>query len=111
MKSIGSDSPVKRSEFLKETQSLRQGINTLDRKVNNIALAVTSIDERLGKVEETMMTKQDGQTIIDHVDAVMHRIETYDRKAVVHDERFNAGEAVLNDHEKRITRPEATPSK
>src|SRR3989344_8787813 len=61
MKSIGSDSPVKRSEFLKETQSLRQGINTLDRKVNtldrkvnNIALTVTNINERLGKVEETM---------------------------------------------------------
>src|SRR3989344_1894665 len=103
MKSIGSDSPVKRSEFLKETQSLRQGINTLDQKVNTLALELVRTNVRLEKVdyalETRVATKDDIGKVLDAIDQFSHRIETYDRKALVHDRRFTDNDAALNDHE------------
>ncbi len=108
---------VTRVEFTNATQSLRDDIRNLDGKFDRridvldrrtisqgdllSKLAVKSIlfEERFDRIEKTMMTKEDGQKIIDHIDAFAHRIETYDRKALVHDER-------LNNHETRLTRLE-----
>ena len=111
-------SAVTRSEFLKETQSLRkdlknldQKVSTLDQKVNNIAREVGDTKDRIMRVEENMATKADIRKVLDFIDAFAQRIETYDRKAVVHDHRLNETETALKDHETRIVQLEGVSSK
>ncbi len=93
-----SSQSVSKKEFLQESKCVRSEIkqlddkvnkldgkvNKLDDKVNKVALKIIHIEEDLNQVKETMLTKLDGQKIIDHIDAFAHRIETYDRKAIVH---------------------------
>ena len=103
--------PVTQTQFLEETKSIRSEIRTLDDKVNKLDDAVHKIASgllttqgSLRQVQETMLTKEDGQKIIEHIDAWSRRFETYDGKALVQDHR-------LNDHETRIARLETAGPK
>ncbi len=80
----------------KAERSVRTDMYTMGRKLAG-AIEKNRLD--IKEIKETMLTKQDGQRIIAHIDALTHRIETYDRKALVYDHR-------LNDHESRTTRIE-----
>ena len=112
---------VTRPEFFKETQSIRKElkeetqsirnelktlnntVNQLDTKVNKIAVALLNTQHDLQTVKETMMTKEDGQRIIEHIDAFAQKYEVYDRKVVVDDERIKVAESTLQNHETSIT--------
>ena len=130
MKPEKSESSVTRTEFFKETQAIRNEIGTqgnrmntledkvtklddkvtkLDDKVNKIALEVVDTKSRVQRIEETMMTKEDGQKIIEHIDAWAQRFEVYDRKALVHDKRLENLETQSVNHETRITHLESSP--
>ena len=108
MQNKKSDPPVTRSEFLKETGSIRTEINKLDDKidkaVNRLAGEIVKTQTDLKEVKETMATKEDVSEILNAIDTFAQKAENYDRKAVFHDSR-------INDHEERITQLEKTASK
>ena len=64
-----------------------------------LALEIIKNRTDLAEIKETMATKEDVNKILGVVDAFAQRIETYDRKTILHDAR-------LSDHEARITRLE-----
>ncbi len=89
-----------RSELYKETGSIRTEMRSFEERVSLVLIKnQADIKEIKETISTKLATKEDFNTILNHIDASMHRIETYDRKTIVHDAR-------LNDHEARITRLE-----
>ena len=129
MENKKSNHPVTRSEFLKEahcirkevkekTQALQKEIervdnkvDTLDTKVNKIAVELLQTSTRLQRVEENMATKEDVNKILNAIDNFTLKTETYDRKAIVHDHRIKEAESELQNHETRIAHLENISSK
>lgn len=67
----------------------------LENKINNLTLKVINIDSRLMRVEETIATKDDINRIINLIDAFTHKLETYDRSAVIRDYLRKEAEAKI----------------
>lgn len=93
---------VTHNELKEESQKLQGMIKAVDDKANRTINDLLDTKARLGRIEENMFTKQEGQKLLEHMDAWAQRFETYDRKAVVHDARLNENETQLKDHETRI---------
>ena len=95
MQNKKSDPPVTRTEFLKETGSIRKELRT----------QTTQLALDLKEVKETMTTKEDLRQevgkVLGAIDAFAQKAENYDRKAVFHESR-------INDHEERIVQLEKT---
>lgn len=107
MENKKSDPPVTRSEFFKETGSIRVDIKNLDDKldkaVNRLAGEIVKTQTDFQKVEERIETKISTEIskVLGAIDAFAQKAENYDRKAVFHDRR-------INDHEERIIQLEKT---
>jgi len=111
MKNKKSDPPVTRSEFLKETGSIRELVSeetgSIRREMatkqdfNKLANEIVKIQTDM----KTMATKEDIRQeigkVLNAIDTFAQKSENYDRKAVFHDSR-------INDHEERITHLEKT---
>ena len=91
-----SDPTVRRSEFLREIQSIR---TDLDVKTGKLALAISQNQADILDIKENMATKSDIGRVLNAIDSFTQKNETFDRKVIVHDAR-------INDHEARLTRPE-----
>ena len=82
---------ITRTEFYAETKSIRYDLGSAITKTHS---------ELMEEIVSTRMElKEDIGKVLGVIDAFTLRIETYDRKAIVHDAR-------INDHEARITRLE-----
>lgn len=87
-------------------KELSARIDSLDQKVGKLAVEVINLKEEVVIIKETMMTKQDVQKIIEHIDGFARRVETYDGKTLVQDRRLLYLENHFSDHEKRIQKIE-----
>ncbi len=98
MKKQKSESFVTNSVFVNETTSIRADMRSMEQR-----LALAIIKTQSDVVKESMIIKmtlkEEIGNVLNAIDSFTHRIETYDRKTLVHDAR-------LNDHEARITRLE-----
>ena len=106
---------MKQQELVKKVDDLtitlarvESTLSRVDSTTKNLAVGMLRIEDRLTNVEENMFTKAEGQKLINHVDAVMQRIEVYDGKAKVQDHRLKELEAQGSNHEIRITNLETT---
>ena len=79
----------------KTVGSLGQTVGSLDGNYKGLTKEFIDFKVRLQYVEENMMHKDAEKRILDRIDAFAHRVETYDRKAWVHDERFKQIETRL----------------
>jgi hypothetical protein len=84
-------------------------LSTLDSKIDKVALSILKTQEDMHVIKETMATKNDVRLITTRMDAFAHRIDVYDKKAVVHDYRFNQLEPKVKDHETRLSALEKRP--
>ncbi|MBI2119216.1 MAG: hypothetical protein HYT97_06280 [Elusimicrobia bacterium] len=78
----------------------------LNQKIEKVAIEVVHLKEEVKFIKETMLNKEDGQKIIEHIDEFARRVETYDGKTVVQDKRLLYLENHFIDHEKRIQKIE-----
>ncbi|MBI3012932.1 MAG: hypothetical protein HYY63_04830 [Elusimicrobia bacterium] len=101
-----------RSEFKQECASIRsefkQEKEWVRDTIGKLTLRIIRLEEELKSMREQMATKDDVRRILDAIDAFTHRVETYDRKAVVHDARLNQNELTLQNHETRIVQIETS---
>ncbi|OGR57346.1 MAG: hypothetical protein A3I11_07150 [Elusimicrobia bacterium RIFCSPLOWO2_02_FULL_39_32] len=77
-----------------------------NKKFEKLFIEIVNLKEELKFIKETMLTKEDGQKIIEHIDEFARRVETYDGKTVVQDKRLLYLENHFVDHEKRIQKIE-----
>ena len=75
--------------------------NDLLKFKDEIVHQLLKVQLKTDNVEKNMMTQDDKRELISHIDAFAQKIEVYDRKVIVQDER-------LNNHEARITRLETS---
>ena len=123
MKKKKSDSPVTRSEFLKEINKLstKDDLNKLDDKVNKLddkfdkavnrlaaEIVKTQSDLREVKdhIETKLATKDDISRVLNAIDAFTVKAKNYDDKALFHGYRIEGLDENVKDHEVRITQLE-----
>lgn len=78
--------------------------NDLLKFKEDIVIQVMKSQQELRENRETMFTKEDGQKIIEHIDAFAQKSENYDRKALLHEHR-------IEDRQERLTHLEKSVSK
>lgn len=83
-------------------KELKEELKAVGDKANRTINDLLDMKTRLQRIEENMFTTQEGQKLLEYMDAWTQRFETYDRKAVVHDARLNENETQLKHHETRI---------
>src|SRR5438046_1206096 len=79
----------------KKVDTLDKKVDTLDKKVDHVALTVVKNHEEFLEFKKTVATKDDIHIILNRIDSFTTRIETFDRKVIVHDERLNKVETQL----------------
>ena len=94
--------------------SLEQKVDSLDQKVtvqgvtlNNLALKVIEYDTRFQNIEENMLTRKDGDRIMNRLDSIAEWILVSKVKEPVQDHRLTELEAKTAGHETRLTRLES----
>ena len=95
-----SEKPVTEAIFSQEIKALHEKIDSSVKRISNELLKTK---DEVQDIKRTMSTKDDINTILNRIDSFTTRIETFDRKVIVHDKRLADTEAMLSNHENRLT--------
>lgn len=100
-------------QLLKTQMEAHEAIKNMMTKegAQRIVERLYNTEQALQKSIQETAKKEDIKKILDTIDAFAQRIETYDRKAPVHDHRLTENEIKLQDHETRIIHLETTVQK
>lgn len=97
--------PVTRGVFVREFRRLDDKFDLLDDQFNRLAAKFIQLDARMDRMEQNfdgLMTRADGQKIVEMLDSVLHQIELFRQTTQIMNAR-------VNDHETRIIRLEGRP--
>lgn len=75
------------------------GLRTeLNDKIDRVALKVVQIEERLQRVEENMLTKEDGRQMYQRMDFIIDKLERMDHWMVQQNATLLRHDQILKDH-------------
>ena len=89
-------------ESLRDELSAKITHNT--KGIANLSDRMIHLEKHMVRLDETVMTKIEGQNIINRLDTFAQRSEDYDNKTVFYGK-------LIEDHESRIVHLEASPKK
>jgi hypothetical protein len=100
---------VTEAVFIKETNNVHQKLDDvvfrvgkLETSVSRLAVSAVNAEHRFDRIEQTMLTKEDGQRILDRIDAFANETALVMRNEMVHRQLIHDGGLRMDDHEKRL---------
>jgi hypothetical protein len=107
---------VTEAVFIKETNNVHQklddvvfrvgkletSVEKLETSVSRLAVSAVNAEHRFDRIEQTMLTKEDGQRILDRIDAFANETALVMRNEMVHRQLIHDGGLRMDDHEKRL---------
>ena len=82
------DNPVTETVFNREIQALHKRMDSVDSSAGRMTHELLKTKEEVQDIKKSMSTKDDINTVLNRIDAFTTRIETFDRKVIVHDDRW-----------------------
>jgi len=107
----GNELPATKQDVVDAIDSLRRDqrarMDSLDRKIDRVAVEVVRSQSRLRAVEENMATKDRFRKYMEAVHDFASKAETYGRTAVLHGQALTEDRISIKDHERRLQRLES----